>query len=270
MKANDVIIYSDMDGTLLTDWSMGPVVPEPNLRLIRELVERGGSFSVATGRQAPDALGFFPGVPLAPLVCANGAVVYDPEAGQMLRKILLPQPYKRECADYFLARPDLWIVAADHREIVQVSSGDPAQDSLLNDMHRRLITVEEFLTGEYVKVVYVLPEGGDMEGLKAEVAQLPSAGLVTGAQSGPWYLEMVERSVNKAEGIRYARRAAGLEGRTLVCIGDYFNDWTMLQSADLAACPGDSHREIQDICQIVTCGHNEGAVADLIQRLRLW
>ena len=39
MNANEIILYTDMDGTVLSDWSMGPVVPERNLRLIRRFVE---------------------------------------------------------------------------------------------------------------------------------------------------------------------------------------------------------------------------------------
>ena len=50
MKAKDYIIYTDMDGTVLTDWSLGPVVPERNLGRIRKFVEEGGSFSVASGK----------------------------------------------------------------------------------------------------------------------------------------------------------------------------------------------------------------------------
>ena len=271
MKANDIIIYTDMDGTALTDWSMGPVVPERNLRMIRRFIQEGGRFSAATGRQAPDVLRLFSGVRFrAPLVCANGAVVFDGGGGRVLRKIPLPGPYKRDCADYVLSRRDLWMVAADEHGIYQVLTGDPVRDDALDDWVRPRTTMERFLAEDFVKAVYILPEGGDMEGLKAEEARLPHHGLVAGAQSGPRYYEMVERSVSKADGIRYGLKAAGLTGRTLVCIGDYFNDWAMLQAADIAACPDNSPQEIKDICQIVTCGHNEGAVGDLIEQLHLW
>ena len=92
---------------------------------------------------------------------------------------------------------------------------------------------------------------------------------MTGFQSSHRYLEVVERAVNKAEGIRFARRAAGLEGRRLVCIGDYFNDLPMLRMADIAACPSNGAEELRAMCRIVTCDNNEGALADLIERLGL-
>ena len=131
------------------------------------------------------------------------------------------------------------------------------------------MSIEDFLSGDYVKVVYILAEGGDMEALKHEVAALPGAELVTGAQSGPRYLEMVDHTVSKGVGIRQALAAAGLEKRTLVCIGDYFNDESMLRQADIAACPSNAAQGIQEICQLITCSNNDGAVADLIEQLGL-
>lgn len=192
MKATDVIIYTDMDGTALTDWSLGPVVPERNLARIRAFVSAGGLFSVASGRQAPGILQLFPGVAFhAPLVCGNGSVIYDPAEQQVLRKTCLPADYKCACVSYFLTHPEVWIVAADETRIWQIVSGDPARDDQLNDWPRPRMSIEDFLSGDYVKVVYILAEGGDMEALKHEVAALPGAELVTGAQSGPRYLERV-------------------------------------------------------------------------------
>ena len=70
-----VIIMTDLDGTLLTDWSLGPVVPKRNLESITEFVKEGGNFSIASGRQYRDALSFFPQhFCNAPSVQNNGAV----------------------------------------------------------------------------------------------------------------------------------------------------------------------------------------------------
>ena len=44
MKADELIIYADMDGTALSDWSCGPIVPEENLRALESFVAQGGLF----------------------------------------------------------------------------------------------------------------------------------------------------------------------------------------------------------------------------------
>lgn len=268
MKACDLVLYTDMDGTALTDWDRGPVVPERSLRLIRRFTEEGGAFSVASGRQGPDIVPFFPGVDFgAPLVCGNGAVAYDSRSRRFLRSIPLPQAYKEQCVAYSMARRDVWIVAADEHAIFQILSGDREKDGELTDWNRAPLTVEEFLARPFIKVVYITADADGMEPLKADVAKLPAAPLVVGAQSGPRYYEMVEQSVNKGAGVRWAMEAAGLTGRTLVCLGDYFNDWAMLRAADIAACPSNAADGVKEICSIHTCSNNEGAVGDLIERL---
>ena len=271
MNACDLVLYTDMDGTALTDWDKGPYVPEVSLRLLRRFTEEGGLFAVASGRQGPQIVKFFPDITMgAPLVCGNGAVIYDSIRSRVLRRIDLPQCYKEQCVAYFLAHRHVWIVGADEKGIYQISSGDPVKDAELTDWKRPLITIDEFLSRPFVKVVYIAAQGADMEALKAEVTALPGGELVTGAQSGPWYYEMMERGVSKAEGIRWAMKAAGLEKRTLVCIGDYFNDLAMLQTADIAACPSNAAEGIKQICSIHTCSNNEGALGDLLRQLLGW
>lgn len=268
MKASDIVIYSDMDGTVLTDWNMGPVVPQRNLQLIKRFVDEGGSFSVASGRQGPEIVPFFPGMKWTiPLVCSNGSVLYDAKRGVPAEKISLPLAYKEECVRYFSARNDVFLVAADENEIYQVSCGDPERDKCLDDRYRPVTSVERFLRDDFVKVVFITEDGGDFEGLKARVDAFPCAHLVVGSQSGPRYYEINAVGVDKGSAIRRAMAHAGMEGRTLACIGDYFNDWTMLKAADIAACPENAHPGIKEICSIHTCDNNTGALAELIERL---
>ena len=77
MKADELIIYADMDGTALSDWSRGPIVPEENLRALESFVAQGGLFSIASGRQYPEIMDFPGGLSCAPVVCGNGAIVYS-------------------------------------------------------------------------------------------------------------------------------------------------------------------------------------------------
>lgn len=267
-----MIIYTDLDGTALTDWDRGPVVPRRNLEAIQAFTAAGGAFSVASGREAASVLRFFPDVTFrSPLVCGNGAVIYDAISRRILRQTPLPAEYKAECAAYVRPRPGLWIVAADSERIYQITFGDPAKDAPIGDWDRPFVPVEEFLSDRrFIKVVYVLPpDGAGMPRLERETSAFSTAGLVTEFQSSHRYLEVVERTVSKAEGIRFAREAAGLADRRLVCIGDYFNDLPMLRMADIAACPSNGVDELKAMCSIVTCCNNDGALADLIQKLYL-
>ena len=97
MDFQNIIIYTDMDGTVLTDWDRGPVVPQKSLLAIKRFMEKGGTFSIASGRQHSDILPFFEGLlPNAPLVQGNGTSLYDCVQRKTLYTLPLSREYKEE------------------------------------------------------------------------------------------------------------------------------------------------------------------------------
>lgn len=270
MKSDEVILFSDMDGTMLTDWDRGPYVPARNLDAVRRFLSEGGMFSVATGRQYGEVLRFFGGIRFpVPMVLNNGAVLYDSIKEKVLRKTLLPDPVKKECLDYSRSRLGIWLVAADEQKIYQVESGDPDRDQSLLDRMRPRITEDRYLSMETVKVCFVLADASAFPAAAADVAGFRTAGMFRTAQSSPVFLEVMEKSVGKKAAVMEAVRYAGAEKRTLVCIGDYDNDCGMLTLADIAACPSNASPRLLETAKLVTCSNNECAVADLLEKLRV-
>lgn len=268
MKPDELILFCDMDGTLLTDWNLGPYIPEPNLQAIRRFIAAGGLFSVATGRQYGETLGFFGDIRLSlPSVQGNGAVIYDSMADKVLKKVLLPEEVKLECLEYFLRHDEVWLVTADEHGIFQVASGDSARDDRLDDLLRRRMTIEEYLSFRAVKSCFVVREAQHLPQILREVKGFRSAGLFKIAQSSPYILELLEKSVDKAPAVQEVIALAGVQGRKLVCIGDYDNDLEMLALADFSACPANASDKVRALAQLQTCSNNEGAVADLLRQL---
>ena len=80
------ILYSDMDGTLISE---GAISPE-NLDALRALTAAGGDFSIATGRSEEVARPYLGGLPLTlPAILYNGAAVYDYKTESFLYKSCL-------------------------------------------------------------------------------------------------------------------------------------------------------------------------------------
>ena len=268
MRADEVIIFSDMDGTLLTDWSLGPQIPQNNLDAIKKFIACGGMFSIASGRQFGETLKFFEGIDLTvPTVQGNGAVIYDSVRGQVHNKIILPERVKRECLEYRDRTKGLWLAAADEFNIYQIESEDRQWDASISDLKRKMITVEEYMALDLVKTCYVIADESKLDSIAADIQKFESAALFRITQSSPVFLEILEKSVGKASGVAQAVKLAGAEERILVCIGDYDNDCDMLALADIAACPSNSSPRVLEMADIVTCSNNEGAIADLIRLL---
>lgn len=267
MDLQNVIIYTDMDGTVLTDWDRGPVVPQRNLASITRFMEKGGTFAIASGRQYSDILPFFQGlVPNAPLVQGNGTSLYDCRQGKILYKLPLSREYKEECIRFTRENPWVWLAVGNEHTVMQVNFGD-SRDDVQKALTKIRISVEEFLNGEYLKLVYVVEDPSQIPELQRITDGFASAGTMRKTLSSPIFLETYDRRASKADGVRLAMQMAGLEGKTLVCIGDYYNDEAMLRIADIPVCPANAPEDIQALCRIITCDNNEGALADLIERL---
>lgn len=256
-----------MDGTVLTDWELGPVVPQRNMESIKRFMDKGGTFSIASGRQYSDILPFFGGLrPNAPLVQGNGTSLYDCGEGKLLFKLPLSGEYKEECIRFARDNPWVWLVAGNEHTVMQVNFGD-ARDESTKSLTDLRISAEEFLRGEYLKLVYVVETPDRIPGLQRITDGFTTAQAMQKTLSSPVFLETYDKRASKAEGIRRAAKLAGLEGKVLACIGDYYNDEAMLRIADIPACPANAPEDLKKLCRVVTCGNNQGAVADLIETL---
>lgn len=267
MDFKNIIIYTDMDGTVLTDWDRGPVVPQRSMDAIRRFMEKGGTFSIASGRQHLDILPYFKDiVPNAPLVQGNGTSLYDCVNRKVLCTLPLSRQYKEECIRMCRENPWVWPVTGDADTVMQVRMED-GRDDKNHSITGNTISTEQYLQGEYTKVVYVVEKPEDIARLKALTDAFATAHRMQQTLSSPVFLECYDRQAGKDAGVRLAMKLAGMEEKTLVCIGDFYNDEAMLRIADIPACPANAPDDIKAMCRIVTCGNNDGALADLIEAL---
>ena len=268
MKADELLIYCDMDGTMLTDWSRGPVLPKNNMRALREFTAAGGAVSLATGRQVSDALAFFAGFEFnAPLVLGNGATICDPHTGQALWNQLL-EPSVTEFAMRLVERwNDVWLVGADSARLYVYRESEKKLAGLLDGVARIPLDKDEFREMQAVKVCFACASPERMPEIER---CMENSGFFEGIEmvrSGNIFLEIMQKGVSKAAGVRRAVKLAGLESRRLVGFGDYLNDLEMLREADIAACPSNSAPEILSCADIVCCSNNDGAFAQLVSIL---
>ena len=267
MDFQNIIIYTDMDGTVLTDWNLGPVVPPRNLAAIKRFMEKGGTFSVASGRQYLDILPFFEDlVPNAPLVQGNGTSAYDCLNKRIVYRKPLSQRYKEESIALCRENPWVWGCCGTTDTVMQINFGD-SRDAVTKALTEYRIDPDNFLNEEYTKIVYVVDDPADIPRLRQLTDRFETAGEMMQTLSSPVFLECYDKRAGKDNGIKLAMELTGLTGKTLVCIGDFYNDVPMLKVADIAACPANAPDDIKAMCQIVTCSNNEGALADLIEAL---
>lgn len=269
MDLSNFIIYADMDGTTLTDWDRGPTVPQRNLEGMARLMREGGAFSIASGRQYQETMSFFPEHFFnAPSVQANGAAIWDCAADTVIRTTPIPQLCKEELVEYTRRFKNLWLAPADTDRIYEVKFGDERDGTLTDSPKPRdRISIADFYSHDFMKACFILGDAADMPRLRRDFDAMECSRLLNSSTSSPIYFECYDKTVDKGKGVLEARRLSGNEDKLLVCIGDFYNDMSMLLAADIAACPDNAPQGIKDVCRIVTCSNNEGAVGELIEIL---
>lgn len=275
-KFDGVLLFADYDRTLTDPYSR---IPEENRRAIREFMEQGGRFTVATGRSLTMARAFLNKVSCnAPLILFNGAVAYDKAAGKVefVHPIDLdPEATIRLCQERFPEE----LVEVQGLEAHYAFRQEPLWQAFgqANRAVYRQIALSE-IPAPFVKFTLYGPFRDDT------VAQFFGASpeeLAEFDRIEAWLNKtfgdkcVVDRSCDRlidlqAKGTSKGNAARELKerlgARTLVCVGDAWNDLSMLESADLAFVPGDGQKELlKRFHKAAPCA--EGAVADAIRQL---
>lgn len=271
MDFSDVLLTVDYDRTLTAPDS---TIPERNLQAIRYFIERGGAFTVNTGRSVPMVKSFRDIVPVnAPLLLYNGSAAYDVNTGTL-----------EFCHEIPL---DLWETVNTARALlpdltVEVQGLDAHYTYPVNPSWERFSRRQQCACG------FVQP-GDDLgtflkfsvygtfhddtvnslfSGTQEEVRRMDKAEALLNETFGQ-YCEILRAAARiidvHAKGVSKARSARELQQRLgrkiLVCVGDANNDLSMMRDADFAYAPSDGHiaDQFENVCDCAS-----GAVADVI------
>ena len=277
MDYSHYLIVTDLDGTF---FGKGARLVERNLAAIEEFKAGGGHITAGTGRIPANIR---KGIPFcgelfnAPAVTANGAFIYDLAADACIQSTPMD-------AEATLAAARL-VEALNPNVGMRVSTGKNflVNRSRLNAAILRDIGGDpDTYAGEVLPLSEWRTEGaawykmvfrGEAEDL---LSVRPAVEAAFGdtfeySVSSPHFFELQKKGCTKATGLGFvAERLAAELGHpvTTVAAGDQENDLPMLLAADIAACPENAVEAVKAVSSLRLCHHDEGCIADLIQRLK--
>ncbi|PZL92535.1 sugar-phosphatase, partial [Pantoea graminicola] len=88
-------------------------------------------------------------------------------------------------------------------------------------------------------------------------------------KSAPYYLEILDRRVNKGQGVRMLAEKLGLKQEEVMAIGDQENDLAMIEYAGTGVAMGNAIDSVKQIAQFITRTNMEDGVAHAIEELVL-
>lgn len=260
------LIATDIDGTLLRDdRSLSPHTAD----VLARTSARGTPVVLVTGRPIRwlklvyDQLA----EPL-PAICANGAVVYDPVADEVLRADPLAPELLAEVARRLRAEvPDISFAVeiVDSRQM-RHEAHYPLRWDADHGAIRAVETPEELLSAPAVKLLaraadqdpdaFVALVAGALEGL-AEATHSSYSGLV----------EISAAGVTKAAGLAWYCARLGIEARDVLAFGDMPNDVPMLTWAGRGVAVANAHPAVLEIADEVTSANSTDGVATYLEKV---
>jgi Cof subfamily protein (haloacid dehalogenase superfamily) len=88
-------------------------------------------------------------------------------------------------------------------------------------------------------------------------------------RSAPYFLEFLDKSVNKGAGVGLLANKLGIKPEEVICVGDAGNDIHMIQFAGLGVAMGNAFPEIKEVADYITLSNEENGVAHVIDKFVL-
>ena len=241
-----ILICTDFDGTLSADSG----IPQRNIDAILDFCQKGGLFTISSGRDHQFLERKVGGLFNSPLICVNGTRIYDAQNGQVIFSQGMSDDALRSLKSYM---PDSCL------GIEVVLEGEPS---------RGFISPAEFKISDYegksiakIVTMYQTRE----ENLKARDILTALFPEYTFGRSFSVGLEQISPLAGKGKCLEILK--AHLGAKLTIGVGDFENDLSMLRQADIACAPSNAIGEIKEIADYVLCSAEEGALADLIEKL---
>ena len=247
-----VLIASDWDGTLC----MGKSIPDKNIDAIRYFQQNGGAFTVCSGRYYPYIEAFSDKIkPNTYLISLNGAYVIHPATRHVLHEGTVSDSVFSFVDE--LSRTDGLFIG-----ITIYLSGCESGLSLTRDEY--LGKRDELLGKGVYKVIFVTDTPEKAIYIRDTVNKSGSDELVS-VRSWHTGVEILGKSNTKGSAVRKVADAIG--ARLVVTVGDYENDISMIEAADIGYAVENAVECVKAAADRITVGVADGALAAIIYEL---
>lgn len=269
------VIALDLDGTLLDDEKH--ILPE-SLAALNEAMKAGIQVILVTGRHHTAVHPFYQAIePGTPIICCNGAYLYDYHQ----QKVLAGDPLHKQQARKLLE------LAGQHymHDLVIYTDRAIVYETLNMNINRTQIWVDRLPK-------HLQPTLEKTHSLAAAVEEADAVWKVIATHDDPvklrefgslleqqinisceWLsentLEVAQFGISKGQRLEEWVNAQGIDMQQVIAFGDNYNDLSMLSRAGLSVAMANSDLAIQNSADLVTTTNQLPGIADVISRYAL-
>lgn len=262
----DILVVSDMDGTLLNE---NKELLKGNIESIKLFTSLGGKFTVATGRLVESVLKYpeLTGL-ITPGITSGGSVIYDFYNNGIIHNEVLPKMISHNVMNDMMRRfPYISIlVAGSDTKFYQVAPSKAAQKLFDEEKMSFYVRAQDDLPPDWNKMLFA----GQPDQM-AEVEEfLNSLGYpgVSFIATERHYVEMMPEGVSKGSALKKLCDIMNVDIQNTIVIGDYYNDVEMMKEAGKAVAMSNAPSEVKMIADAITDGNcNQCGVGQYLYKI---
>ncbi len=262
-KFDRVLLASDFDDTL---YNSSHQVSGENIAAIEYFIREGGFFTVSTGRAHRTFTPHLSDAPInAPVILANGALIYDYAADRPVFELPLPPEAAAHLAEMACALPMVG---------VEVYHGDEVYIQAPNRHTRR--HTEKVGTQWTEMPLLQMPQPWIKALIQAQRGELEQAQRFLTERWGDRYevifsnnvlLECTAKGATKGQMVLRLAELLGVERKDIYCVGDNQNDLPMLAVSAIPFAPENCADAVRESNPRMVRHCDEHAVAHVIEIL---
>ncbi len=258
------LIATDMDDTLLNS---NHVISDENRNAIIDIQKRGVTFSLASGRPTFAMHSFAEELELSNhggfILGYNGGEIIDAKTGNVVFEKVLTRKDIENIYNEAMKR-DLHFLAYGYDIIYgnELNEYTGEEVKLTGMKWQQINSIEELPIEKSIKCMIL----GDPEKLKITQLELQEQYIKNYVIniSKPIFLEFTQKGINKGESLKRLCDMLNITTENMICVGDSFNDMSMLEIAGLPVAVENAREEIKEICKYITTSNDEHALHALI------
>lgn len=265
---NYKLVALDIDGTILT--TQGKLSIEVR-KAILAAQAKGIKVTLATGRRIPKTL------PLAkelgitiPVVCHNGAVIVEPDSGNIFFQQGIPLPIAnqitKELSD--LQIPYLLYRSEDHGDLGYLLSKDYHHTPLFLEFVDDQVYLDEWveITKEPLKLAVLAPNSQMQPLISVWGEKYGAHANITIYQSDQYMgVDFVARGCSKASGIASVLAKFNLGFKDVLAIGDSENDLELIKAAGLGVAMDNGSTLVKAAAKYLAPSNDQHGVAHVLK-----
>ena len=266
------LVLIDIDGTLMNDEK---TIPEENIQAIEWLLSKNIPVTLVTGRSYHTCLDVIDKLKEdVPVVFQNGALIYQPYSGKILRQVFLSEHIVKEVIGYtnHMQNRILYLNSLHQEDMWTISPYKGPYEIYFQRNSTRVRMVNDFLSLPLHEVTEIVLLDSEKEIQKAIHPLVKNySGLFSPIKSfeiqDEIFFEVFGQDVSKGKAAQFLADYFHVSLQNTLFIGDSYNDEEIMELVGYPVAMGNAVEEVKTKARMITKTNNEAGVAWAIHEL---